>query len=84
MTTQKQFTGQFMCDSQCEMFTAYKKCAHTIALAEVNGKLSDFLTWFLKTLRRGNLTKLAGIDMSSKSGKKKGSKLYSKKKKNYG
>ena len=81
VTTQKQFTGQFMCDSQCEMFTAYKICAHTIATAEVNGKLSDFLTWFLKTLRRGNLTKLAGIDMPSKSGKKKGSKLYSKKKK---
>ena len=73
-----------MCDSQCEMFTANKICAHTIAMAEVNGKLSDFLTWFLKTLRRGNLTKLAGIDMPSTSRKKERIKVIQQEEKNYG
>ena len=67
----KEFTGQFICDSHCPMFASYKICSHTLAAAEVNGKLADFLLWFNKTLRRANLTKLSDIGMPTTSGKKK-------------
>ena len=30
MSVPKQFTGQFLCDSQCPMFGAYKICSHTL------------------------------------------------------
>jgi len=42
VTTPNKFTGQFKCDSKCPMFNTYKLCAHTIATAEVTGKLSEF------------------------------------------
>ena len=35
----KQFSGQFLCDSRCPMFGAYKICSHTLAAAETCGKL---------------------------------------------
>ena len=44
----KEFTGQFLCDSRCPMYTAYKICAHTLATAENNRRLHDFLMWFCK------------------------------------
>ena len=77
----KEFTGQFICDSHCPMFASYKICSHTLAAAEVNGQLADFLLWFNKTLRRANLTKLSDIGMPTTSGKKKKSTTYKRKKK---
>ena len=70
----KQFSGQFLCDSWCPMFGAYKICSHTLAAAETCGKLSDLLQWFNKTMRKANLTKLSNVGMPSQSGKNKGSK----------
>ena len=76
----KQFAGQFLCDGNCPMFGAYKICAHTLATAEVNGKLKGFLTWFSKSLRTANLSKLSNIGMPAKSGKKKGARGSSRRK----
>ena len=76
----KVFTGQFLCDSSCPMFSVYSICAHVLATAEVTGKLSNFLAWFNKTLRKMNLTKLSNIGIPSKSGKKKNARGSSKRK----
>jgi uncharacterized lipoprotein YbaY len=78
----KNFSGQFLCDTNCPMFGAYKICAHTLTTAEDNGKLKEFLTWFSKSLRKANLTKLSNVGMPTKSGKKKNARGTSKKKKN--
>ena len=43
VTTPAKFTGQFKCDSKCPMYATYKVCAHTIATAEVSGKLLSFV-----------------------------------------
>ena len=48
VSTPTKFTGQFNCDSKCPMFSAYKLCAHTIASAEVNGKLKEFTQWLIR------------------------------------
>ena len=76
----KQFTGQFLCDSNCPMFGAYKVCAYILATAETTGKLKEFLAWFGKTLRKANLTKFSSLGMPAKSGKKKNARGSSKKK----
>ena len=49
VSVSKVFTGQFLCDNSCPMFSVYNICAHVLAIAEVTGKLNNFLAWFNKT-----------------------------------
>lgn len=59
VTTPAKFTGQFKCDSKCPTFATYKMCSHTIATAEVGGKLLSFIQWLNRQNISPNLTKLS-------------------------
>jgi len=48
VTTPAKFSGQFKSDSKCPMCSTYKLCSHTIAVAEVTGKLKEFTQWLIK------------------------------------
>ena len=72
VTTPTKFTGQFKCDSKCPMYATYKVCAHTIATAEVSGKLLSFVQWLNKQKRSPNLTGLSMIGISNAAAGKKG------------
>jgi len=43
------------------MFNTYKLCAHTIATAEVTGKLTEFTQWLAKQNCTLNYNKLVGL-----------------------
>ena len=58
-------TGQFICDDQCLNCKTYKICSHTVATAESNGKLRQFIAWYQKS-------KSVNLDALSKHGLRKG------------
>ena len=58
VTTPKKFTCQFKCDSKCHMYSASTICSHTVSSTEVNGKLHQFIQWFVKQSATPNLTRL--------------------------
>ena len=70
LTTPAKFSGQFKCDSKCPMYFTYKICSHTTASAEVNGKLSEFLNWFLKQKSVSNLSNLAMVGLPKELAKR--------------
>jgi len=72
VTTPNKFTGQFKCDSKCPMFNTYKLCVHTIATAEVTGKLSEFTQWLAKQKVTPNYNKLALHGLPKGAGQKGG------------
>ena len=41
-------TGQFICDDWCLNYKMYKMFSHTVAVAESNGKLKEFISWYKK------------------------------------
>ena len=82
VTTLTNFTGQFTCDAQCPMYSTYKKlCSHTVAVAEINGKLAEFVNWISKKKCVPNLTNLSMIGISKGAGKKGGILKYTHKQK---
>ena len=72
VSTPAKFTGQFKCDSKCPMFSTYKLCAHTIASAEVNGKLKEFSQWLIRQKCAPNYSKLALHGIPKGAGEKGG------------
>jgi len=72
VTTPAKFSGQFKCDSKCPMFSTYKLCAHTIAVAEVNGRLHEFTQWLIKQKCTPNYSKLALHGLPRGAGEKGG------------
>ena len=40
--------GQLICDDRCLNYKTYKIYSHTVAAAESNSKLRDFITWYKK------------------------------------
>jgi len=57
--------GEFCCDSKCSNWKAVGICSHTVAVAEVNHKLPQFLSH--KKRKRGvNITKLVTTKRSGK------------------
>ena len=72
VTTPTKFNGQFKCDSKCPMFSTYKMCAHTIATAEVTGKLKEFTQWLIKQKCAPNYSKLALHGLPKGAGEKGG------------
>ena len=72
VTAAGKFTGQFKCDSKCPMFNTYKLCAHTIATAEVTGKLTEFTQWLAKQKCAPNYNKLALRGLPKGAGQKGG------------
>ena len=72
VTTPTRFSGQFKCDSKCPMFSTYKLCSHTTAVAEVTGKLKEFTQWLIKQRCAPNYNKLALHGLPKGAGKKGG------------
>ena len=63
--------GDFSCDAKCPNWKAMAICSHTVAVAEVNGKLQQFLSH--KKRKRGvNVTKLLTTSMPRGRGRKGG------------
>ena len=62
----------FLCDRTCPRYAAYKFCSHTIAVAEVNGCLKDFIKELQKAKITPNMTKLAYHGLKRGAGEKGG------------
>ena len=63
-------SGRVSCDKDCPGYNAYFICAHTVAVADKAGTLTDFVKWHQKEKGGTNLTALADVGMPSSSGKK--------------
>jgi hypothetical protein len=59
--------GRFKCDSDCVNFKSLGICSHSVAVAESDGSLSQFLAYFAK---KPNFTALALHDMPAGCGRK--------------
>lgn len=81
VTTPVKFTGQFKCYTKCPMYATYKLCSHTIAVAETNGKLAEFLNWIIKQKCTVNLTNVSMTGMPKGAGQKGGVPKYTRKRK---
>jgi len=64
--------GQYVCDATCAGWSSAKICGHTLAVAETNGELSDFLQWYVRSRMEPNITTLAMQGLPSGRGKKGG------------
>ena len=51
--------SQYVCDSACVQWNSSKICSHTLAVAETNGELKDFLQWYSTSRVSPNITNLA-------------------------
>ena len=63
-------SGRVSCDKDCPGYNAYFICAHTVAVADKAGILTDFIKWHRKEIGGTNLTALANVGIPSSSGKK--------------
>ncbi len=64
--------GGFSCDSNCANWKSLGICSHSIAVAEINGKLSEFVAFVQKKKKRPNITKLTTASMPKGRGRKGG------------
>lgn len=62
--------GAFSCDSDCPNWKAMGICSHSVAVAEVSCKLSEFVDWYKKSKKIPNLTKFAEATMPKGRGRK--------------
>ena len=51
--------GQYVCDSTCIQWNSAKICSHTLAVAETNGELKQFLQWYTTSGVSPNITTFA-------------------------
>ena len=70
--------GKFSCD--CPNYHSLSVCSHSVAVAEVNGKLWQFVEWYRKSKKLLSLSRLVVKDMPKGRGQK-GSKPPRKKQK---
>ena len=63
--------GQYVCDSNCPQWMSSKICSHTVAVAQLNNSLREFLDWFVSSSPQPNITALAMSGMPSGRGRKK-------------
>jgi hypothetical protein len=64
--------GQYVCDSKCMSWTSSAICSHSLAVAEVNGSLLTFLSWFNSSTVQPNITTLAMTGLPTGRGRKGG------------
>lgn len=50
--------GQFVCDPTCIQWNSANICSHTLAVAETNGELEQFLQWYTTSGGTPNITVL--------------------------
>ena len=62
--------GHFKCDSECINFKSLGICSHSIAVAECNNMLTEFLAHFQKAKKKPNFTALSLHGVPAGSGKK--------------
>ena len=62
---------QFLCDSNCPQWVSSKICSHTVAVAQANNSLKEFLQWYVSSSFQPNITSLAMSGMPTGRGKKK-------------
>ena len=72
--------GQYICDKTCGNWNSTRVCSHTLAVAEVNGDLSDFVSWLVKSKKQPSLTKPLITGMPDGRGNKGGKSSQRKKK----
>ena len=58
VTVGRKNVSVFVCDWHCPRYTVYKLCTHTIAVAEVNGCLKDYIKEIKKAKTTPNMSKL--------------------------
>ena len=64
--------GGFSCDSSCPNWKSLSFCSHTVAVAEVNGKLQQFVAFLQKKAKAPSVTKLVTFSMPRSRGRKGG------------
>ena len=64
--------GSLSCDNNCENRST-KICEHTLAVAQLNGTLQEFITWYKRSKRGPNITNMAAAG-GPKSAERKPSK----------
>ena len=62
--------GKFACDSSCANYKSFGLCSHTVAVAEVNGKLSACIDCFKKQKKTPKMSALAKTGMPTGRGRK--------------
>ena len=50
--------GQYVCDTSCIQWNSAKMCSHTLAVAEINDELEEFLLWYTTSGVSPNITVL--------------------------
>lgn len=65
-------SGQYLCDPQCPQWISSKICSHTIAVAEHTGKLAAFLSWYVASNQKADITSLGLVNMPKGRGQKGG------------
>lgn len=71
--------GDFSCDSSCPNWKSMGICSHSVAVAEVNGKLSQFLSTRKRKKSVPNVTSLLTTNMPKGRGRKGGAAPKSRK-----
>ncbi len=71
--------SRFKCDSDCINFKSLGICSHSIAVAELNKQLQEFVACFTKSKRKPNFSEVAVHGMPAGRGRK-GSKAPRKRK----
>jgi len=64
--------GEYRCEKNCPHYNGIRICSHTVATAQQNGELLDFLALYQRSsLKRGtNLSNTATTDMPKNPGRK--------------
>ena len=66
----KRKSGGLTCDEDCPQYKSAKLCSHTVAAAEYNKQLDQFIGSYNSVKKTPNLTKLATTDMPKGRGRK--------------
>ena len=72
LVTRGKSNGEYRCEKNCPHWNGIKICSHTIATAESNGDLSQFLTWYQqkRSAKPANLSAVVRTDMPQHPGRK--------------
>ena len=62
--------NMFACDQNCPNWKSLSVCAHSVAVAELCGKLPEFVACFMKTKKAPSLTRFAEVTMPKERGQK--------------
>lgn len=62
--------SQYVCDANCIKWVTHKICPHTVAVAEYQQQLQNFLNWFNNKSKQPKYTSLANFNMPASRGKK--------------